>query len=94
MRCPTDISAATFLRLSSLLPNPRINIHPQGRGHLSFGRGVHYCIGAPLARLQAQIALRGFLQRFPRARLSADTAPQWESEWMIRRMSVLPALLA
>lgn len=66
----------------------------RGRGHLSFGRGVHYCIGAPLARLQAQIALHGFLQRFPRARLSADTAPQWESEWMIRRMSVLPALLA
>lgn len=66
----------------------------RGRGHLSFGLGAHYCIGAPLARVQTKIALRGFLRRFPQARLSADTAPRWESEWMIRRMSVLPVLLA
>jgi cytochrome P450 len=65
----------------------------QGKGHLAFGLGVHYCIGASLVRLEAQIAVRGFLRRFPRARLSTGTAVEWESEWMIRRMSVLPALL-
>ncbi|MEU9778084.1 MULTISPECIES: cytochrome P450 [unclassified Streptomyces] len=71
----------------------------QGRGHLSFGLGMHYCIGASLARLEAQIALRGFLRRFPEARLSPATQAateagggvEWESEWMIRRMIVLPA---
>ncbi|AXG82299.1 cytochrome P450 [Streptomyces paludis] len=65
----------------------------QGQGHLTFGLGMHYCIGASLVRLEAQIAVRGFLRRFPRARLSEDTAVGWESEWMIRRMSVLPATL-
>ncbi|WP_329062052.1 cytochrome P450 [Streptomyces sp. NBC_01429] len=65
----------------------------QGQGHLTFGLGMHYCIGASLVRLEAQIAVRGFLRRFPRARLSTGSAVEWESEWMIRRMSVLPATL-
>lgn len=64
-----------------------------GHGHLSFGLGTHYCIGASLVRLEAQIAVGGFLRRFPRARLSTTTPHEWESEWMIRRMSVLPATL-
>ncbi|KOV67636.1 cytochrome P450 [Streptomyces sp. MMG1121] len=65
----------------------------QGKGHLSFGLGTHYCIGASLVRLEAQIAVRGFLRRFPRARLSTAGAVEWESEWMIRRLAVLPATL-
>ncbi|MCK1798030.1 cytochrome P450 [Streptomyces sp. XM4193] len=64
-----------------------------GQGHLTFGLGMHYCIGASLARLEAQIALRGFLRRFPNARLTDEGSVQWESEWMIRRMAVLPATL-
>ncbi|MFD7661809.1 cytochrome P450 [Streptomyces sp. NPDC059788] len=66
----------------------------QGQGHLTFGLGMHYCIGASLVRLEAQIAVRGFLRRFPEARLSTGTPVEWESEWMIRRMSVLPAVLS
>ncbi|MFM9744385.1 cytochrome P450 [Streptomyces brasiliscabiei] len=66
----------------------------RGHGHLTFGLGTHYCIGASLVRREAQIAVRGFLRRFPEARLSTTTAVEWESEWMIRRMSVLPAVLA
>jgi len=46
--------------------------------HVAFGGGAHLCIGAPLARLEAQVALLSFFQRFPNARL-ADPAmkPQW-----------------
>jgi len=41
--------------------------------HLAFGQGLHYCLGAPLARLEAQISLGGLFKRFPRLRL-ADAA--------------------
>jgi cytochrome P450 StaN len=62
-------------------------------GHISFGLGHHYCLGAPLARLEARIAVGAFLSRFPSARLSDTTAVGWESEWMTRRISVLPVVL-
>ncbi len=63
-------------------------------GHLSFGLGHHYCLGAPLARIEAKIALTAFLFRFPNARLSDTTEVGWESEWMTHRISVLPVVLA
>lgn len=44
--------------------------------HLVFGHGVHYCIGAPLARLEAATVLRRFVQRFPDAAL-AENAVEW-----------------
>ncbi|AKZ53279.1 Cytochrome P450 107B1 [Streptomyces ambofaciens ATCC 23877] len=40
------------------------------RSHLSFGHGTHYCIGAPLARMEAQIALSGLFTRFPGLQLA------------------------
>jgi len=39
---------------------------------LSFGGGIHYCLGAPLARLEAQVAFPALLSRFPRLALSGD----------------------
>ncbi|HKS46597.1 MAG TPA: cytochrome P450 [Amycolatopsis sp.] len=64
------------------------------RDHVSFGLGRHYCLGAPLARVETRIALGAFLSRFPNARLSETTAVGWESDWMNRRISVLPVVLA
>jgi cytochrome P450 len=40
--------------------------------HLSFGRGLHYCLGAPLARLEAAVALSAVTSRFPHARLAGE----------------------
>ncbi|WP_344122174.1 cytochrome P450 [Streptomyces blastmyceticus] len=40
--------------------------------HLAFGHGVHYCLGAPLAKLEAAVALPALFERFPRLRLAAD----------------------
>ncbi|MFE2140052.1 cytochrome P450 [Streptomyces sp. NPDC059466] len=51
------------------------------REHLSFGHGVHYCLGAPLARLEAEIALRALFGRFPqmRAAFGPGELPRTES---------------
>jgi cytochrome P450 len=46
--------------------------------HRSFGGGAHFCLGAPLARLEAQLAIPAFFQRFPRIRL-ADEPLEWRS---------------
>ena len=51
--------------------NPdRLDIGRKGKSHLSFGRGIHYCLGASLAVLEARIAFRGLLDRFPSIRLT------------------------
>jgi cytochrome P450 len=48
--------------------------------HLTFGHGIHRCIGAPLARVQLASALRGLLERFPRLALADDPAAlEWKS---------------
>ncbi|WP_205315284.1 cytochrome P450 [Nonomuraea lactucae] len=64
-----------------------------GGDHISFGLGHHYCLGAPLARLEARIALTALLSRFPDARLSETSEVRWESDWIIRRITALPVVL-
>jgi cytochrome P450 len=49
----------------------RLDVTRAAGGHLAFGHGIHYCVGAPLARLEAEIALGGLLARFPDLALDA-----------------------
>jgi cytochrome P450 len=59
-------------RDASVFDNPDdLDITRTPNRHLAFGLGGHYCIGAPLARLEGQIALRALTQRFPEMRLAA-----------------------
>jgi len=60
-------------------PEPhRFDITRKAAPHVAFGGGMHLCIGAPLARLEAQLAIPSFFARFPNARLADPSArPQW-----------------
>jgi len=51
--------------------------------HLAFGDGIHFCLGAPLARAEAQIAIGTLIQRFPKLRL-LDEEPEWGGTFIIR----------
>jgi cytochrome P450 len=55
--------------------------------HLGFGRGPHFCLGAPLARLEAAVALSAVTSRFPQARL--DSEPQYKPNLTLRGLSTL-----
>ncbi|MFG2333116.1 cytochrome P450 [Streptomyces sp. NPDC048604] len=75
---PVLVSLASPGRDPGRFPDPdRFDLRRDARGHLAFGHGIHYCLGAPLARLEARIAIRTLLDRFPRLELDPD-APAWE----------------
>jgi cytochrome P450 len=59
--------------------------------HLAFGMGMHYCLGAPLARLEGQVAIETLLRRFPKLRLSDDSAqtPEWRETISFRGLRSL-----
>lgn len=59
----------------------------KGLRHLGFGRGAHYCLGAPLARLEAGVALSAVTARFPNARL--DGEPRYKANVTLRGLSQL-----
>jgi cytochrome P450 len=59
--------------------------------HLAFGKGRHFCLGAPLARLEAAVALSAVTARFPHARIDGD--PEYKQNLTLRGMSALPAAL-
>lgn len=51
------------------------DLHRDPNPHLAFGRGIHFCIGAPLARLEGRVALGILLDRFPNLRTDGDEPP-------------------
>jgi cytochrome P450 len=59
--------------------------------HIAFGHGIHYCLGAPLARLEARIAFDRLLDRFPQLRLAVDPqALKWRPGLLTRGLHTLP----
>jgi cytochrome P450 len=63
------------------------------RHHVGFGRGMHYCVGAPLARMEARIVLTLLLERTERIGLDPDDSPRWVDSLMVRRHERLPVQL-
>jgi cytochrome P450 len=61
--------------------------------HLSFASGIHYCVGAPLARLEAQLAIGALLRRYPHLRVATDR-PRWRRTFVLRGLESLPVAAA
>ncbi|MBN2909211.1 cytochrome P450 [Polycladomyces sp. WAk] len=59
--------------------------------HIAFGKGIHYCLGAPLARLEGQIAISRLLDRLPDLRLDLDESSlPWREDFLMRGLLRLP----
>jgi cytochrome P450 len=64
----------------------RPNVRP-----LSFGGGIHFCLGAQLARIEAEIAITTLLRRLPDLRLDDAVNPEWRPTFVLRGLKGLPA---
>jgi len=72
----------------------RLDLSRDSGGHVAFGHGIHYCLGAPLARLEAEIAFRGLLERFGSMTLAVPAdALRWRPSTLIHGLESLPVLL-
>jgi hypothetical protein len=59
---------------------------------LSFGGGIHFCLGAQLARIEAEIVFRTLLERLPDMRLADNDRPQWRQSFTLRGLTSLPVV--
>jgi cytochrome P450 len=68
-----------------------LDVTRENNKHLAFGQGVHYCLGAPLARLEGQVAISTLVRRMPNLRLSiAPDQLRWRGGIILRGLEALP----
>ena len=84
-RRPIAMNATSTIRIAST---------SAGRpgGHLTFGRGAHFCVGAPLARLEGRVALEEVLKRFPEWEIDMDNARRSRTS-TVRGWDSTPAII-
>jgi cytochrome P450 len=69
----------------------RLNLSRDDSKHVAFGQGIHYCLGAPLARLEGEIAFTTIFDRLPNIRLAAPPESiEWRPAVELRGLSALP----
>jgi len=86
------LSVSGANRDPAVFPEPdRFDVGRDPNPHLAFGHGVHFCLGAALARLEAAAAFRALVQRFPNLHLTAE--PEWLSTIIGRGVARVPLAL-
>ncbi|MDO8477632.1 MAG: cytochrome P450 [Candidatus Rokubacteria bacterium] len=71
-------------------PDPdRLDVARRENRHIAFGFGIHFCLGAPLARIEGQVAIGTLLRRMPALKLVSDT-PEWRESSVLRGLKTLP----
>jgi hypothetical protein len=99
--CPVHAGQSLLLSLRganrdpAVFDNPhRFDVSRKHKPHVSFGGGSHICIGAPLARLEAQVAIARLFERFPDLKLAdPEAGPEWRTLPFFRgleRLNVRP----
>ncbi len=84
----TVIGAAN--RDPAQFPDPdRLDLGRVDNRHIAFGFGIHFCLGAPLARLEGQVALGTLARRLPALALATDTL-EWRESQVLRGLKALP----
>lgn len=75
-------------------PDPEtFDITHEPNKHLAFGQGLHFCIGAPFARMEGQIALMTLFRRFPNLRLvQPPESLGWRKSLIVRGLEELPVI--
>jgi cytochrome P450 len=73
----------------------RLDVRRTDNRHLAFGHGIHFCLGAPLARLEGQIAFTSLLRRFPELQLAVPPEElHWRNGLVLRALTELPVRLS
>jgi cytochrome P450 len=82
-------------RDSARFPEPdRFDIRRNSTGHLAFGHGIHFCLGAPLARLEAKISLDILLERYHEIAVDSADPIEFHNPWVLIAVKRLPVLVA
>jgi cytochrome P450 len=91
----TFVIVAAANRDPEQFPNPDVfDIAREPNAHLAFGEGIHYCLGAPLARMEGALAIGESLARFPRLRLAhPEQKIKYKGSYFLRGLSDLPMAL-
>ena len=67
----------------------RFDLHRNHSRHVAFGKGLHFCVGAALGRLEGQVVIPAVLRRFPHL-ARVDEEPSWRSSFVTRQLTTLP----
>jgi cytochrome P450 len=93
---PVSAGQELFLMIGAANRDPHqfrdpdtLDVGREDNKHLSFGNGIHYCLGAPLARIEGPAALAALVRRFPRMRLATDKL-DWGDNIILRGLRSLP----